>query len=148
MQQQIAEITQIAQQTTFNGLNVLNGSSGTTTYQVGASSTYATAVAWQDGTSSYAKAAAINAAGASGLTAKATNSVADAGFLGATSAGGAGTYNLSINGVAIFGGVTAGAGTTASTIAAQINQYSSQDGGVTAALSGGQFSAPAAPTGR
>jgi hypothetical protein len=28
VQQQIAEITQIAQQTTFNGLNVLNGSSG------------------------------------------------------------------------------------------------------------------------
>src|SRR6201996_4314629 len=36
VQQQIAEITQIAQQTTFNGLNVLNGSSGTTIYQVGA----------------------------------------------------------------------------------------------------------------
>ena len=142
VQQQIAEITQIAQQTTFNGLNVLNGSSGNTTYQVGAnvgntitidlatgvganqigqtataagsslgklvagavattgatnaltvqvgsqqavsvgaSSTYATAVAWQDGTSAYAKAAAINAAGASGLTATASTSVADAGFL-------------------------------------------------------------------
>src|SRR6202522_662333 len=36
VQQQIAEITQIASQTTFNGLNVLNGSSGVTTYQVGA----------------------------------------------------------------------------------------------------------------
>ncbi len=36
VQQQIAEITQIAQQTSFNGLNVLNGSSGVTTYQVGA----------------------------------------------------------------------------------------------------------------
>ncbi|HEX8810372.1 MAG TPA: flagellin, partial [Terracidiphilus sp.] len=36
VQQQIAEITQIAQQTSFNGLNVLNGSSGNTTYQVGA----------------------------------------------------------------------------------------------------------------
>ncbi len=36
VQQQIAEITQIAQQTTFNGLDVLNGSSGTTVYQVGA----------------------------------------------------------------------------------------------------------------
>ena len=36
VQQQIAEITQIAQQTTFNGLNVLNGSSGVQTYQVGA----------------------------------------------------------------------------------------------------------------
>ena len=36
VQQQIAEITQIAQQTTFNGLQVLNGSSGVQTYQVGA----------------------------------------------------------------------------------------------------------------
>jgi flagellin len=36
VQQQIAEITQIAQQTSFNGLSVLNGSSGVTTYQVGA----------------------------------------------------------------------------------------------------------------
>ena len=36
VQQQIAEITQIASQTTFNGANVLNGSAGTTVYQVGA----------------------------------------------------------------------------------------------------------------
>jgi len=36
VQQQIAEITQIAQQTSFNGTSVLNGSSGTTVYQVGA----------------------------------------------------------------------------------------------------------------
>jgi flagellin len=36
VQQQISEITQIAQQTSFNGTNVLNGSAGTTTYQVGA----------------------------------------------------------------------------------------------------------------
>jgi flagellin len=36
VQQQIAEITQIASQTTFNGANVLNGTAGTTVYQVGA----------------------------------------------------------------------------------------------------------------
>jgi len=36
VQQQIQEITQIASQTTFNGLSVLNGTSGVTTYQVGA----------------------------------------------------------------------------------------------------------------
>jgi flagellin len=36
VQQQISEITQIASQTTFNGASVLNGTSGTTTYQVGA----------------------------------------------------------------------------------------------------------------
>ena len=36
VQQQIQEITQIASQTSFNGLSVLNGTSGVTTYQVGA----------------------------------------------------------------------------------------------------------------
>jgi flagellin len=36
VQQQIAEITRIASQTSFNGKNVLDGSSGVTTYQVGA----------------------------------------------------------------------------------------------------------------
>jgi flagellin len=36
VQQQIQEVTQIAQQTSFNGLSVLNGSSGVTTFQVGA----------------------------------------------------------------------------------------------------------------
>jgi flagellin len=36
VQQQISEVTQIAQQTSFNGLSVLNGSSGVTTFQVGA----------------------------------------------------------------------------------------------------------------
>jgi flagellin len=36
VQQQISEITQIAQQTSFNGTNVLNGSAGTTLFQVGA----------------------------------------------------------------------------------------------------------------
>jgi len=204
VQQQIAEITQIAQQTTFNGLNVLNGSSGNTTYQVGAnvgdtitinlatgvganqigetatangtalaasangiattgatgaltvqvgstqavsvgaSSNYATAVAWQDGTSAYAKAAAFNAAGASGLTASATNTVTDAGFAGVTSAAGTGTYSLSINGVAVFGGVTVGGGISTSSIAAQINQVSSQDGGVTASVGAGGLTLTAA----
>ena len=133
VQQQIAEITQIAQQTTFNGLNVLNGSSGMTdlpgrrerrqhhhdqpaagrgrepdrcstrhgdgrrwhvdqrkrhnrrqrcadrhgrqhsAVTVGATANYRGRVAYQDGTSAYAKAAAINGAGASGLTASAAN---------------------------------------------------------------------------
>jgi flagellin len=36
VQQQIAEITRIASQTSFNGTKVLDGSSGSTTYQVGA----------------------------------------------------------------------------------------------------------------
>jgi flagellin len=202
VQQQIAEITQIAQQTTFNGLNVLNGSSGNTTYQVGAnvgntitinlaqgvganqigetatatgttlgvtaagavattgatgaltvqvgsgqavsvasSSNFKTAVSYQDGTSAYAKAAAFNAAGASGLTATATNSVVDATFADVT---GTGNYSLQINGVSVFGGVPAGAGTTKSQIVAQINQVSSQDGGVTASLGTGGLTLTAA----
>src|SRR5271165_1710374 len=49
VQQQIAEISQIAQQTTFNGLNVLNGSSGTTVYQVGADVGNTIAVSLQQG---------------------------------------------------------------------------------------------------
>ena len=49
VQQQIAEITQIAQQTTFNGLNVLTGSSGTTVYQVGANVGNTIAVSLQQG---------------------------------------------------------------------------------------------------
>jgi flagellin len=49
VQQQIAEITQIAQQTTFNGLDVLNGSSGTTVYQVGANVGDTIAVSLQQG---------------------------------------------------------------------------------------------------
>jgi flagellin len=36
VQQQISEITRIASQTSFNGTNVLDGTSGVTTYQVGA----------------------------------------------------------------------------------------------------------------
>ena len=52
VQQQIAEITQIAQQTTFNGLNVLNGSSGTTVYQVGANVGDTIAVSLQQGVAS------------------------------------------------------------------------------------------------
>jgi len=36
VQQQIAEITRIASQTSFNGTKVLDGSSGVTTFQVGA----------------------------------------------------------------------------------------------------------------
>jgi flagellin len=49
VQQQISEISQIAQQTTFNGLNVLNGSSGTTVYQVGANVGDTIAVSLQQG---------------------------------------------------------------------------------------------------
>lgn len=192
VQQQIAEITQIAQQTTFNGLNVLNGTSGNTTYQVGAnvgdtisvdlaqgvganqigavasstaqvatgataggltiaigngaattvqaSSLYATtatsgtggsAYEYQDASSAYAKAAAINGSDISGLTATASNSQ-DVTF--GTVTVGTGGYSLAINGVTVL---NATSGTiTAADLATAINSYSTQDGGVTAATGG------------
>jgi flagellin len=192
VQQQIAEITQIAQQTTFNGLNVLNGSSGTTVYQVGANvgntisvslqqgvaasqigqystatGTAVTAVAltgtstvsvsdgqstvsvgptasfvgstaFQGVNSAFAKAAAINGAGLQGLNASAATNVVDGAAFGtitgdlvATS-----TYDLSINGVAIYSGannLAAGTNLTGAQVAAQINVFSSQTG-VTASV--------------
>jgi len=194
VQQQIAEITQIAAQTTFNGLSVLNGSSGATTYQVGAnvgdtiainlaqgvganqigavatslgqvitgattgdltiavgtnpaitvgaSSSYATsaetaganAYKYQDASSAYAKAAAINAAGVSGLTATATNSQ-DVAFTTVTTANGGttnGSYAVSINGVQVLDQTAAGTIASGDLITA-INSFSTQDGGVTAA---------------
>jgi flagellin len=192
VQQQIAEITQIASQTTFNGLNVLNGSSGTTTYQVGAnvgntisvdlaqgvganqvgavastttavatggtgggltiavgngtattigaSSLYATtasagtggaAYAYQDQSSAYAKAGAINGANISGLTATATNSQ-DVTFGNVTV--GTGGYSLAVNGVTVLN-ATSGTLTAANLVSA-INSFSTQDGGVTAATGG------------
>jgi flagellin len=194
VQQQIAEITQIAQQTQFNGLSVLNGSSGNQTYQVGAnvgntisinlaqgvganqigqtatyapttavaagstsgatgafsiqvgngpatsigaSSSYATGVTWQQGDSAYAKAAAINAAGISGLTASASTTVTDGTFAAVANASTtvAATYGLTINGVQVLNQSVAALGSiSTSTIVSAVNQYSSQDGGVTATL--------------
>jgi flagellin len=192
VQQQIAEISQIAQQTTFNGLNVLNGSSGTTVYQVGANVGNTIAVSLQQGvasnqigqfstatgatvgnvaltplatatisdgtstvtigptanfvgstveqgaTSAFAKAAAINGAGLQGLTASAETVAADTAAFGPIGAGGtaASTYNLSINGTAIYSGalnVAVGTSLTSSQVAAQINLFTGTTG-VTASV--------------
>jgi flagellin len=215
VQQQIQEITQIASQTSFNGLSVLNGTSGVTNFQVGANvgdtvavdlsqgveagqigqvataSTTAitgaltgnltlavgtgaavtvgasTAGAFTGGAdggqaadSAFAKANAINAADISGLTASAsttvtgafssivapTNGTNAAGQTTATNAGPT-TYNLSINGVAIYGGtgnVAAGTTLTVNDVANQINLFSTEDGNVTASVSGGQLTLTAA----
>jgi len=189
VQQQISEISQIAQQTSFNGLSVLNGSSGVTTYQVGAnvgntisvnltqgvganqigavatnttevsnaattgalqlavgiappvtvgaSSQYATTaktsggVAYQDATSAYAKAAAINGAGASGLTATATNNqlVTITPVTLSTGTTSNGSYALTVNGVSVLNTTVA---PSASDIITAINSFSTQDGGVSA----------------
>jgi flagellin len=84
VQQQIAEITQIAQQTTFNGLNVLNGSSGTTVYQVGANVGNTIAVSLQQGVAanqigqySTETGTSLGAAGSAALTGTSTVSISD-----------------------------------------------------------------------
>src|ERR1700733_7121730 len=211
VQQQIQEITQIASQTSFNGLSVLNGSSGVTNFQVGAnvgdtisvdlsqgveagqigqvassgttvSSTAALAggltlavgtgaavtvgastagsLPGQTANSAFAKAAAINSADISGLTASASTTATEANaFVGVsggtngTTAGAAGTgatastFDLSINGVAIFSGVNnvaVGQTLTVNDVATQINLFSTQDGNVTASVSGGKLTLTAA----
>jgi flagellin len=212
VQQQIQEITQIASQTSFNGLSVLNGSSGVTTYQVGANvgntisinlsqgveagqigqvatqSTTVTAGALtgnltlavgtgtavtvgastagafsattgtaatgatdggQTADSAYSKANAINGADISGLTASATTTATEATAFSnvSSSTAGASTYNLSINGVAIYAGtnnVAAGTTLTANEVATQINLFASQDGNVTASVAAGKLTLTAA----
>jgi flagellin len=192
VQQQISEITQIAQQTTFNGLDVLNGSSGNTVYQVGAnigdtisvdlqqgvaanqigqySQQTGTAVTgaltstetvtlsdgtstvtvgptasyiganatYQGATSAYAAAAAINAAGLQGLTASAATTATDTTAFSTIGTGGttASTYDLSINGTAIYSGtgnVAAGNTLNGAQVAQQINLYTGTTG-VTASV--------------
>jgi flagellin len=199
VQQQIQEITQIAQQTSFNGLSVLNGSSGVTTYQVGANvgdtisidlnqgvgatqigqvasqgttvlsttaltggltlavgtgtavtvgASTAGALPGQNADSAYAKAAAINAADISGLTASASTAVTEGtGFSAISTTGGASTYNLQINGTDIYAGtnnVSVATPLTVNAVAAQINLFSSQDGNVTASVAGGKLTLTAA----
>jgi flagellin len=205
VQQQIQEITQIASQTSFNGLSVLNGSSGVTTYQVGANvgntisinlsqgvaatqigqvassaktvtttglvggltlavgtgaavsvgASVVGALPGQTVGSAYAKASAINAADISGLTASASTTATEATAFsnivaptnGATTNATASSYALSINGVTIYSGggnVAAGTTLTVNNVASQINLYSSQDGNVTASVTGGKLSLTAA----
>jgi flagellin len=208
VQQQIQEISQIASQTSFNGLSVLNGSSGVTTYQVGANvgntisinltqgvgagqiGQVATSTAkvgagaltgnltlavgtaaavtvgasvggslpGQGAGSAFAKAAAINASNISGLTASASTSVTEAtafsnivaptaGTGAVTTQATASTYNLQINGIAIYSGsgnVAVGTTLTVNQVAAQINLFASQDGGVAASVTGGKLTLTAA----
>jgi len=202
VQQRSAEITRIASQTTFNGLRVLDGTAGTSTFQVGANvgdtisvnysqgvradqigqvaqqtgtavtanalgsgnaltlqvgsgaavtigSTAAGAAAGQSASSAYAKVQAINASGVSGLTASATTTATEAAAfsnVGGAAATTASTFNLTINGIAIYAGtgnVAAGSSVTAANVATQVNLYSSQTG-VTASVSGGKLSFTAA----
>ncbi|MFQ5635798.1 MAG: flagellin [Gammaproteobacteria bacterium] len=87
--------------------------------------------------SAYAKLQSINAAGVSGLTATATNTQTGA-FATVSSAGGTSTYNLTINGSAIYSGtgnIADGGSLTAADVVAQINLFSAQTG-VSASVTG------------
>jgi flagellin len=106
--------------------------------------------AGQTAGSAYAKSAAINAAGIAGLTASANTAVTEAtafSTLSVNASSAAGTFDLSINGQTIYGGsgnIAAGSTLTAANVASQINLYSSLDGGVTAAVTGGKLTLTAA----
>lgn len=87
--------------------------------------------------SAYAKLQAINSAGVSGLTATATNFISET-FSSISNTGATSTYNLTINGQAIYAGadnIAAGGSLSASDVAAQINLFSTQTG-VSAAVNG------------
>jgi len=140
-------IGQIAQGTSTAEVTVA-ALSGTGTIQVGTGdaitigASVAGTAAGQSVGSAYAKANAINAAGVSGLTVTATNNV-EFDIASATSAGGAGTYSLKINGQDIFSAAVVAAPITAQQITDAINSYQSTTG-VTASLSGGNLRLSAA----
>ncbi|HWJ33811.1 MAG TPA: flagellin [Steroidobacteraceae bacterium] len=104
--------------------------------------------AGQNAGSAYSKAQAINSSGIAGLTASASTAVTEAsGFSNVVAGTAAASYDLSINGQAIYGGtgnVAAGSTLTAANVAAQINLYSSLDGNVTASVASGKLTLTAA----
>lgn len=92
--------------------------------------------AQQDATSAYAKAAAINDANVTGLTVTASTSGTQAvGPIGGTAGD---TYNLSVNGVAVFTNQDVATALTNSQVRDAINGVSNQTG-VTASLNGGNL---------
>jgi flagellin len=120
---------------------------GTSTVTVGPTSSFVGSTTYQGASSAYAKAGAINGAGLQGLTASANTNVIDNTAFGTISGGtngtGAGnvgatasTFDLTINGTAIFSGtgnVGVGQTLTGSQVAAQVNLFSGTTG-VTASV--------------
>lgn len=95
----------------------------------------------QDATSAYAKAAALNDAGVAGFTVTAsTTGTQTVGAIGGTAAD---TYNLTLNGVAIFTGEDVASAMSNSTLRDAINGVSDQTG-VIASLNGGDLTLTAA----
>ncbi|MBS0309450.1 MAG: flagellin [Proteobacteria bacterium] len=96
---------------------------------------------YQDATSAYAKAAAINDAGIAGLSVTATTSGTQT--VGAIGGSAGNTYNLTINGVAIFSNTDVSTAMSNATLRDTINANSSQTG-VIASLNGGDLTLNAA----
>jgi flagellin len=191
VQQRLAEIDRVSTQTSFNGLKLLDGSFGNSTFQVGAnvgdtislslttsmrtgaigqiargaSSVEVTTAnltgtgtiqvgssaavqinqaaqglaAGQSVGSAFAKAAAINAAGVSGLAASATNNV-QFGIAATTGTASGDNYSLRINGQDIFAAYdqNANGALTTQQITDAVNAQTANTG-VTATLSGAVF---------
>ncbi|TAL61867.1 MAG: flagellin, partial [Legionella sp.] len=116
----------------------LGGGSATT---INSSAGFTGAYNGQDATSAYAKAAALNDAGVAGLSVTASTTGSQAvGAIGGTAAD---TYNLTINGVAIFTGEDVATAMSNSTLRDAINGVSDQTG-VIASLNGGTMTLTAA----
>jgi len=138
---QIGQVATSSKQVTTaalaGGLTIAVGTAAAVT--VGASSNYATSSPGQTADSAYAKAATINAADISGLTATASTTATETSAFSTLTAGTTGgTYALSVNGVSIYSGtgdLAANSTLTAQQVATQINLYSSKDGNVTATVS-------------
>lgn len=105
----------------------IGGTEGTT--NIGTSANFAGAANGQDGTSAFAKAAAINAANITGLSVTANTTGAAAAITGGTFGTTAGdVYTLAINGVNIFNNQDVSGGMTTTSLLAGINGLSSQTG--------------------
>ncbi|KTC79324.1 flagellin [Legionella cherrii] len=108
---------------------------------IGSSANYVGAANGQDSTSAFAKAAALNAAGISGLTV--TASTAGSATVGAIGGAAGDTYNLSINGVNIFINQDVSTALSNNALLDAINASSEQTG-VVATLNGTSMTLTAA----
>lgn len=112
------------------------------TFSIDSSAGYVGSNNGQDETSAYAKAAAINAAGITGLSVTASTTGSQA--VGTIGHGGAtDTYDLTLNGVDIFNGQSVTGGLSNITLRDAINQ-SSNETGVIASLNGSSITLTAA----
>ncbi len=116
----------------------VNGGAATT---INSSAGFAGSASGQDGTSAYAKARAINDAGIAGVTVRATT--AGTQTLGAIGGDASDTYNLSINGVAVYTNQDVSTALSTSALRDAINGVSNQTG-VIASLNGGDLTLTAA----